>query len=237
MLKRMGLSLLLVLSLGAPAVAASGLPPEPENFTLQLALQRAMRHNPNIEAAEARLRQAQIEKESQDLWWARTMRANVNYAPFGGNMYGAGTVTADGTVLPTAVVGVGMNLGELLAGPKQSERAAQAVRIAEADLKRTTLEVAAQVTAAYQEYQAAKQMVAFSGDMIETAEADMRIAERQFARGGSAVNGLLGARLAVQRVRADSVQLQGTVATTWTNLLSVIGDPSLAEAAGAKERR
>lgn len=237
MLKRLGLSLLLVLSMGTMAEARQALPAEPENFTLQVALQRAMRHNPNIEAAEARLRQAQIEKESQDLWWARTMRANANYAPFGGNQFGANTVTADGMVLPTAVVGVGINLGELLAGPKQSERAAQAVRIAEADLKRTTLEVAAQVTAAYQEYQAAKQMVTFAGDMVQTAEADMRIAERQFARGGAAVNGLLGARLAVQRVRADSVQLQGTVATTWTNLLSVMGDPMLAEAAGATERR
>lgn len=225
MLKRLGLSLLLVLSIGAAAEARTALPAEPAEFTLEVAIARAVRHNPNIQAAEARLRQAQLEKESQDLWWARTMRANVNYAPFGGNQFGA-NVTADGTVLPVAVVGMGVNLGDLLAGPKQSERAAQAVRIAEAELRRTTLEVAANVTAAYQEYQAAKQMVDFSGDMIETAEADMRIAERQFARGGSAVNGLLGARLAVQRVRADQVQLRGNVAKAWTNLLSLMGEPS-----------
>lgn len=216
-------ALLGVALMGAPTIAeAKGLPAEPANFTLDVALTRAVRNNPNIQAAEARLRQARIEKENQDLWWARTLRANMNYAPFGGN-FGGANISADGTVLPTAVFGIGANLGDMLAGPKNSARAAEAVVIAEAELKRTTLEIAANVTAAYQEYQAAKEVALLTDDMMAAAETDMKIAERQFARGQSAANGLVGARLAVQRVRADRVQLTGNVAKTWTNLLNLMG--------------
>ncbi|MFN3428445.1 MAG: TolC family protein [Candidatus Sericytochromatia bacterium] len=217
--------LLGLMLLATPAVAeARALPAEPANMTLDVVLTRAIRNNPNIQAAEARLRQARIEKENQDLWWARTIRANANYAPFGGNFGGmGGTVTADGLVLPTAVIGIGANLGEMLAGPKNSARAAEAVIIAEAELRRTTLEVAANVTAAYQEYQAAKEMASLTDDMVQAAEADLKIAERQFARGGSAANGVMGARLAAQRVRADRIQLTGNVAKSWTNLLSLMG--------------
>lgn len=216
-------ALLGIALIGAPAIAeAKGLPAEPANFTLDVALTRAVRNNPNIQAAEARLRQAQIEKENQDLWWARTLRANANYNMLG-NQGGVTAITPDGTVLPTAAIGVGLNLGDILAGPKNSARAAEAVVIAEAELRRTTLEIAANVTAAYQEYQAAKEVALLTDDMMAAAETDMKIAERQFARGQSAANGLVGARLAVQRVRADRVQLTGNVAKTWTNLLNLMG--------------
>lgn len=238
MLKHLMLAGMLLIATPALADAKPALPAEPANFTLDVALAKAMRNNPNIQAAEARLRQAQLEKENQDLWWARTLRANVNYAPFGGNGGGV-TITPDGTVLPTAAIGVGMNLGDVLAGPKNSARAEQAIVIAEADLKKTMLEVASNVTAAYQEYQAAKQVASFSGDMVEAAEADVKIAERQFARGNSAVNSLLGARLAVQRVRADQVTTSGNVATAWTNLLNLMGDKAWlpGESASAQDRR
>ena len=97
------------------------------------------------------------------------------------------------------------------------------VVIAEAELRRTTLEIAAQVTAAYQEYQAAKEMALLTDDMMAAAETDVKIAERQFARGQAAANGLVGARLAVQRVRADRITLTGNVAKAWTNLLNLMG--------------
>lgn len=223
MLKRALMASCLMIMLAGTGVAEAALPPEPKNFSLELALATAMRHNPNIQAAEARLAQARLEKETQDLWWARTMRANVNYAPFGGNGFGGANITADGTILPTAVVGFGMNVGELLAGPKQSARAEQAVRIAEAELRRTTLEVAGQVTAAYQQYRIAKEMMSFSGDYIHAAETDVKLAERQFSHGLGQVNTLLGARLAVQRARADQLQTTGNAATSWTNLLSLMG--------------
>jgi outer membrane protein TolC len=216
---------MLIICTPALAEAKAALPAEPANFTLEVALARAMRNNPNIQAAEARLKQAQLEKENQDLWWARTIRANANYTPFGGNYGGQAAVTPDGLVLPTAAIGVGVNLGEILAGPKNSARAEQTIIIAEADLKRTMLEVASNVTAAYQEYQTAKQLTSFSGDMVEAAETDVKIAERQFARGTTAVNSLLGARLAVQRVRADQFTTTGNVAKSWTNLLNLMGDP------------
>jgi outer membrane protein TolC len=212
----MGLSLL-----GAPAYA-KGLPAEPANFTLDVALATAMRNNPDIEAAEAKLRQAKIEKENQDLWWARTIRANANYNVLG-NQYGGTAITTDGMVLPTAAVGVGVNLGELLAGPKQSARAQEAITIAEAELKKTTLSVAAQVTAAYQEYQAAKEVAAIGDDIMAAADADVKVAERQFARGMVAANGLVGARLAVARAKADRVQMTGNVAKAWTSLLNLMG--------------
>lgn len=224
----------------APAFAKGGLPAEPQNFTLEVALTRAMRHNPSIQMAEARLTQARLEKESQDLWWARTIRANANYNVLGNNPQ-FGNVTPDGTVLPVAAIGVGVNLGDLLAAPKTVARAEQAVVIAEAELRRTSMEVANQVTAAYQEYQASKYVAGFADEAIEAAETDLRVSERQFSRGASAANSLLGARLAVHRVRADSAQSAGNVAKAWANLITLVGDPalSLAQPAGAQaaERR
>lgn len=227
MSKRTIALMVLAASLAAgPAEAKTGLPPEPPAFTLEAALTRAVRHNPSIQVAEARVQQAKLEKESQDLWWARTIRANANYNMLG-QQGGLQAVTPDGTILPTAAIGVGLNLGELLNAPKQSARAEQAIVIAEAELKRTTLEVANQVTAAFQAYQAAKLVVGFSDEAIEAVETDAKIAERTFARGGSQANALVGARLAVHRVRADVVQSSGNVATSWANLITLIGDPAL----------
>lgn len=237
----LGLALLAPMMGAGPAYAArGGLPGEPANFTLEVALTRAMRHNPSIQAAEARLAQARLEKENQDLWWARTLRANANYNVLGNNPQ-FGNVTAEGTVLPVAAVGVGLNLGELLAGPKNSQRAEHAVVIAEAELRRTSLEVANQVTVAFQEYQAAKVVAGWADEAIQAAETDLRVSERQFARGASAANAILGARLAVHRVRADSVQSVGNITKAWANLLTLVGDPGLsiapANAASTVERR
>ena len=222
----LGLALLAPLGWVGPAYAKGGLPAEPQGFTLEVALTRAMRNNPSIQMAEARLNQARLEKESQDLWWARTLRANANYNVLGNNPQ-FGNVTPDGTVLPVAAIGVGLNLGDLLAAPKQSARAEQAVVIAEAELRRTSLEVANQVTTAYQEYQAAKMVAGWAGEAIEAAETDLRVSERQFARGASQVNALVGVRLAVHRVKADSVQSTGNVAKAWANLVTLVGDPDL----------
>ena len=232
---------ILAMALGAdPAAARAGLPAEPSGFTLEVALTQALRHNPTIQVAEAKLNQARLEKESQDLWWARTVRANANYNMLG-NQGGLQAITPDGTILPTAAIGVGVNLGELLAGPKLSARAEQGVVIAEAEFKRTTLEVANLVTVAYQEYQASKTVAGFSDEAIEAAETDQKIAERNFARGLGQANGLLGVRLAVHRVRADVVQTGGNVAKAWAGLITVIGDPALAivpmGAATTAERR
>jgi outer membrane protein TolC len=213
-------AILIALTMATPALA-DVLPPEPADFTLAAAIRTAIRNNPNIQAAEAKVAQARLDKEQADLWWARAINANANYVA-GGNQYA--TVTANGTVLPSAAVGIGMNLGDLLNGPRSSQRAQQNIVIAEADLRRTTLEVANQVTAAYQEYQAAKQLASISGEMVQAAETDMRVVERTFERGASQANTLVGARLAVAKSRVDQVQGSGNVAKAWANLLTVMGD-------------
>jgi outer membrane protein TolC len=214
-------AILIAISCATPAFAESTLPPEPQGFTLAAALHTAMRSNPSIQAAEAQLAQAKLDKDQADLWWANALNANANYV-LGGNQYG--TVTATGNVLPTAAVGVGMNLGTILNGPKGSQRAQQNVVIAEANLRKTTLEVANAVTVAYQEYQAAKQLASISGEMVQAAETDMRVVERTFVRGASQANTLVGARLAVAKSRVDQVQGSGNVTKAWANLLNVMGD-------------
>lgn len=219
-------ALVLALALGALCQApafADPLPKEPQGFTLQVALRTAMRYNPSIQAAEAKLAQAKLEKQNADMWWARTLNARANYVAGGANSQ-FGTVDATGSLVPTAAIGIGMNLGDLLNGPRQSELAHQNIVIAEAELRKTSLEVASQVTVAYQEYEAAKQMAAISGDMVQAAETDMRIAERTFERGQSQANSLLGARLAVQRTRVEMINGSGNVTKAWSNLLMVMGD-------------
>lgn len=224
---------MMVLTAG-PAEARGGLPAEPTGFTLEVALARAVRNNPNIQMAEARVAQAKLEKEAQDLWWARTVRGTANYNVLGQQPGQVAAITADGAILPTAAIGVGFNLGELLAGPKNAGVAQQGVIIAEAELRRTTLDVANQVTTAYHEYQAAKLVSGWSGEAVDAAETDVKIMERQFARGTMMVNQLVGARLAVHRVKADTVNSSGNVVKSWANLLTLIGDPTLSVApAGA----
>ncbi|MDB5100585.1 MAG: outer membrane protein TolC [Cyanobacteria bacterium RYN_339] len=220
MYKHLAAAIAFALVSATPAFA-DPLPPEPQNFTLAAAIHTALRNNPGIQVAEAQVTQAKLDKEQADLWWANAVNANANYV-LGGNQYG--TVTATGNVLPTAAVGVGMNLGTLLNGPKTSQRAAQNVIIAEANLRKTSLEVATAVTVAYQEYQAAKQLASISGDMVQAAETDMRVVERTFERGASQANTLVGARLAVVRSRVDQVQGSGNVTKAWSNLLNVMGD-------------
>jgi outer membrane protein TolC len=214
----------------SPALAGA-LPQEPDNFTLEVALNTAARHNPSIQAAEAKLEQAKLDKEQADLWWAQAINANANYVA-GQQGYGS-SVTATGTVLPTAAIGIGMNLGNLLNGPKQSARATQNIVIAEAELRKTTLQTASAVTAAYAEYQAAKQVASMSPEMVQAAETDMRVAERSFERGLSQANSLVGARLAVHHTRIDSVTLGGNVMKSWSNLLNVMGDDRWVDNSGA----
>jgi outer membrane protein TolC len=209
-------------ALAAGPAYASSLPQEPDNFTLEVALNTAARHNPSIQAAEAKLAQAKLDKEQADLWWANAINANANYVA-GQPGYG-NSVTATGTVLPTAAIGIGMNLGSLLNGPKGSARAQQNIVIAEADLRKTTLEVASAVTTAYAEYQSAKQVASMSPEMVTAAETDMRVAERSFERGLSQANSLVGARLAVHHTRVDQVTVSGNVLKSWSMLLNVMGD-------------
>src|SRR4051794_8297928 len=126
-------AILIAVSCATPAFADSALPPEPQGFTLAAALHTAMRGNPSIQAAEAQVVQAKLDKEQADLGGANATNPNPNYV-LGGNQ--SGTVTATGNVLPTAAVGVGMNLGTILNGPKTSQRAQQNVVIAEANLRK-----------------------------------------------------------------------------------------------------
>lgn len=220
----LAVTILASLAVTASPARADGLPAEPPNFTLAVALATAMRHNPQIQVAEAKVEEAKLDKQTADLWWARAINANANYVA--GNP-GYGGITATGTVLPTAAVGIGMNLGDLLNGPRTSARAEQEITVAEATLRQTTLQVASQVTAAYQEYQASKQVAAMSPEMIQAAETDMRVMERSFERGATQANTLVGARLAIQKTRVDQVQGAGNVEKAWSNLLSLMGDDHL----------
>lgn len=220
MYKRLFLATMLVLGLPGLAWADDALPPEPANFTLAVAVKTAMLHNPDIIAAQAKLDEAKQDKATQDLWWARAFNASANYVAGGYGNYG---VTANGALVPEAAAGVGMNLGDLLAGPKNSAKAADEVAVAQADLQKTTLAVAAQVATAYEAYESAKALSAMNGDAMQAADADMQAAERQFTLGEGGVNVILGARLAALKVHGDSIQSKGNVTAAWANLLSVMG--------------
>ena len=223
MFKRLLLALAMATLPAAPALA-SALPAEPANFTMEVAMTTALQHNPSITAAQARLTQAKLDEQTAQLWWARAINANANYVV--GNPYGGYTpnITATGLALPTAAAGIGMNLGDLLNGPRSVERAHANVVIAEADLRKTTLDVASAVTTAYADYQSAKRIAAMSPEMLQAAETDVRVMERSFERGGSQANTLVGARLAVNKTRVDQVTVNGNVAKSWATLLGLMGD-------------
>lgn len=221
MIKRLSAGLLLTGLICLPAQAIE-LPTEPQNFSLSSALQTALERNPSIRQAQARVELAKLDEAQAEWWWARSLNANTNYV-LGGNPYG--NVTATGNVLPTAGIGIGFNLGDVLNGPRNLERSRANVAIAEAELVKVRLEVSAAVTAAFQEYRSAKEIAALSGELVQAAQTDMRVAERTFERGLSQANSLVGARVAVNRSRIDQVQVLGNVAKTWANLLGLMGDP------------
>ncbi|HEY9723400.1 MAG TPA: TolC family protein [Oscillatoriaceae cyanobacterium] len=227
MYKRLFLASALLLTMPGIALADEALPPEPQNFTLAVAIKTAMDHNPDILAAEAKVDEAKLDKQSQDLWWAHCFNASANYVAGGYNGY---SVNPNGALAPQAAAGVGLNLGTLLEGPKQSARAADEVQIAEADLRKTTLAVAATVTAAYEAYESAKSLAAMNTDALQSADADMQVAQRQFTTGEGAINVVFGARLAELKVRGDAITTKGDVATAWSNLLSAMGTDVSADA-------
>lgn len=223
-----GLALLLALVWGAPAWSLA-LPSEPADFTLESAISRAMAQHPAIQSARARVAQARLEKGRQDLWWARLFSANANYI-VANPAVGYNAATAAGTS-PYAAVGLGFNLGDLLSGPRNVSSAEEALNMAEAELRRTALEVASQVSTTFQEYQAAKEAAALSMESITAAEADKLVVERQFSQGLAALNALSGARLAVRRAQQESSQSGGNVARAWSHLLSAMGESAWLESA------
>jgi outer membrane protein TolC len=192
---------------------------------LEEAVATAQRHNPTIEAARIRVAQARLDAEAQRWWWARALRTNVNVAlPGAPNAI----VTPEGTLLPTAALGVFLNLGDVATAPVATERAAQAVLLAEADYRRTVLEVSSQVAQAHAAYQAARLAAGWARLAIEAAEADVRVAERQFARGQAASNQVLAARVAQARAQAEAQASVGQAAQAWATLVTLMADPALA---------
>jgi outer membrane protein TolC len=212
-----------ILALNLPAWGATR-PPAPEELSLDEALQRAQKHNPVLAGARARVEQARLELETQRMWWARTMRANMNVGTMG---FGAPMLMTEGTLLPMAAVGVNINLGDVLTAPHNVARAEQAVRLLEAEERRAQLEVSNLITQAYYDYSAAQRLATLSDDTINTADTDVRVAERQFSRGLSAVNQVTQARLGAQRARGDATLAAVQVHKAWSQLITLVGDPSL----------
>jgi outer membrane protein TolC len=213
------------LMLQAPGLAQARPAAPLAEVSLEEAVARAQRHNPTIEAARIRITQARLDADAQRWWWARALRANVNMAlPGAPNAI----VTPEGTMLPTAAVGVLLNLGDVATAPATAARADQAVLLAEADYRRTVLEVSNQVAQAHAEFLAARRAVRWARIAIEATEADMRVAERQFARGQVAANQVVGARLAHARAQAEAETTEGQAARAWSSLVTLMADPTLA---------
>ncbi|MEB3327899.1 MAG: TolC family protein [Candidatus Sericytochromatia bacterium] len=221
------LSWLLVawLTLQAPAQAQARPAAPLAEVSLEDAVARARLHNPTIQAARIRVTQARLEAEAQRWWWARALRTQLNVGlPGTPNV----ALTPEGTVLPTAAVGVLLNLGDVATAPAATARADQAVLLAEADYRRTVLEVSNQITQAHAEYQAARRAAGWARLAITAAEADVRVAERQFERGQVASNTLLAARLAHARAQAEAETQAGQATRAWSTLVTLVADPTLA---------
>ncbi|MEB3197578.1 MAG: TolC family protein [Candidatus Sericytochromatia bacterium] len=198
----------------------------PADLSLPAALERAVQHNPGVVQAQARLEQARLDQESQGWWWARAIRASLNLT---NNMAGSAAVTPEGTLLPNAALGVNLNVGDLLTAPQSNQRSAAAVRIAEADYRRTVLDVVNQVSAAHQELLMARRQVLLAQAAVETAELEARLAARELSRGQGAVQQLANARLNARRLRHEVASAQQQVAMRWSQLVTLVGDPSLVE--------
>lgn len=212
-----------ILLYGLPAWGAPSVPAFAD-MSLEEALQRAQRHNPVLAGARARVEQARLDVESQRLWWARAMRANMNVGTMG---MGSPMLATEGTLLPMAAVGVNVNLGDVLTASHNAARAEQALRLLEAEERRAQLEVTNLITQAYYDYTTALRLAGLSDVTITTADTDVRVAERQFSRGLSAVNQVAQARLGAQRARGDATQASAQVFKAWSNLITLVGDPSL----------
>jgi outer membrane protein TolC len=217
--------LLAWLTLQAPALAQARPAAPLAEVSLEDAVARARAHNPTIEAARIRVTQARLDAEAQRWWWARALRTQINMGlPGTPNTL----VTPEGTVLPTAAVGVLLNLGDVATAPASTARADQAVLLAEADYRRTVLDVSNQIAQAHAEYQAACRAAGWARLAIAAAEADVRVVERQFARGQVASNLLLGARLAHARAQAEAETQAGQATRAWSTLVTLMADPTLA---------
>jgi|GEM_PF-5559982 len=214
----------------AGVVSASGsqafaLTPDPWAYdpalTLDAALQTARQNNPDIVGARAKLNQARLEAQDQDNWWARSLKANINH-----NFLGAPvgqTVNADGVALPTAAIGLIVNLADLLNGPRAKQRGLEGITIAEAELNRTIADVLTQVANAYQNVQIARERQRLAKDTVSVAHADLHVGQRQFANGLGTANTILGLRLATERASGEQAAAELAVQVNWIALKTLLG--------------
>lgn len=209
------------------AITTGGIAPAAAEPTLGLedALSRALTHSPRVAQAQLRVAQARTDAEAQRWWWARAVRTNLNLGLPGA---GATAITPDGTLLPTAALGVALNLGEVLTAPLTSTRADQAVAIAEAEARAATLELANQIVQAHAEHAAARAQAGLATLAVEAAEAEWRTTERRFSQGLVDAGMLARARLARAAARAEAVRTASLQARAWAQLTTLVGDPALA---------
>lgn len=215
---------LLAWALGLVPAAASPAWAGP-TLSLEDAVTRALRHNPRVEQARLRVEQARLDAATQAWWWARAVRTNVNVG-LGGP--GTPTVTAEGTLLPTAAVGLFVNLGDIVTAPLASTQAQQALQLAEADQRAARLEVTNQIAQAHAEHEVACVQAGLAALAIEAAEAEWRVTERQFARGLVGAGALARARLARASARAEATRTASLQARAWAQLATLVADPALA---------
>lgn len=203
---------------------------EPLELTLAVALELGQKHNPVVAAARERVQSARLDHAGQQLWWARAMRANVNIGTVGA---GTPMLMTEGTLLPMAAVGLNINLGEVLTAPHNIARAEHTIHILEAEERRIQLETRDAIAQAYFDYVAAKRLEVLSDATIATADTDVKISERQFARGLSGINLVSQARLNARRARGDATLASVQVAKAWSRLVNLLGAPELLSSAPA----
>lgn len=221
--------LVLALMFLVPPARAIEIPATPDNLSLAQAIDLAMAHNPQVLAARYQVAQAQDTARSQSLWWLRAINGNAGYytgftpgAPTTGtSFYGSGLA---------AGVGVGFNLGDLLAGPSQAAAAHAAYDTAVQNLRQVQAAVAAEVTTDFAAYQTQRQLLALRREAISADRSDQEVAERMFGSGTANIADVYKARLAISKGNADLIEAEGEMTRAWVTLLTTMGETQWLEA-------
>jgi uncharacterized protein YbcI len=193
-----------------------------ETGELERFIQLAIKQNPDLVLLRSKARTIDLDKQTQDQWWARGFRGTINYAPMGG--MGQTAVTPEGLILPMAVVGVGFNLGDILATGIQHDKNLELKKQVDAEIQKATFMIVSEVKKAYFEYEGTQSLLEELTLQRATVQANLRHTERLISYGQGNITMVNQARLELKKIDIATLTQHSTMKLAQSRLVELCAD-------------
>lgn len=191
-------------------------------LTLEEAIQTALEHNPEFQAATNRIDAAAGRARQARRWSNPELNWSVEDWPMDGG--GRGYSDAKQTM------GISQTLPFL--GKKRLDRqiGQSGVRLSEAELSLRRMELIRDAKVAFFQVLAAERVLAVSQDLVKLAESSVATAKKRAAAGAGTAQEQLRAEITLEQARAEQSNFHREITTARQDLALVMGRPDLVSA-------